>query len=170
MGMINTRRMEDVSFAYLSAIAAQASVDYERLFHDDDSADCLLKKNFVLYGEPSKSCLFNQMKSTASKSQYTMGENEITYRLSKKNYDDLRVYPGNIILCLLILPKESIKPWVELTDDDLLLHGRMYWCSLRNKPDIKQQDKITVKFPKSQILYPDVLNTLMLQALQGGIQ
>lgn len=48
--MTGTRRMEDLSIAYLSAIAAQASVDFEALHHDEDSVDCILKKVVALEG------------------------------------------------------------------------------------------------------------------------
>ena len=89
--MTETRRMEDLSVAYLSAIAAQASVDFEFLHHDEDSVDCLLKKVVVLEGGGQfRSSLHIQLKSTASKNLYTVGENQITYQLKKKNYDDLR--------------------------------------------------------------------------------
>ena len=48
--MTETRRKEDLSVAYLSAIAAQTSVDFETLHHDEDSVDCMLKKVVVLEG------------------------------------------------------------------------------------------------------------------------
>ena len=66
--MTETRRMEDLSVAYLSAIAAQASVDFETLHHDEDSVDCMLKKVVVLEGGIQfRSSLHVQLKSTASR-------------------------------------------------------------------------------------------------------
>lgn len=169
--MTETRRMEDLSVAYLSAIAAQTSVDFESLHHDEDSVDCMLKKVVVLDGGSQfRSSLHVQLKSTASKNLYSIGENTITYQLKKKNYDDLRKRGTNeIILCLLILPEESEKPWVECTDDELLLHGRMYWCSLRDKPDAKQKDRVPVELPKEQFLAPDTLDTLMIRVAGGDL-
>ena len=148
--MTETRRMEDLSVAYLSAIAVQTSVDFESLHHDEDSVDCMLKKVVVLDGGSQfRSSLHVQLKSTASRNLYSIGENAITYQLKKKNYDDLRKRGTNeMILCLLILPEESDKSWVECTDDELLLHGRMYWCSLRDKPDAIQTEKIRLSCPK----------------------
>lgn len=167
--MTETRRMEDVSIAYLSAIAAQASVDFETLHHDEDSVDCMLKKTVVLEnGDPFRSSLHVQLKSTASKNLYSIGENVITYQLKKKNYDDLRrLGTTEIILCLLVLPEESEKPWIEYTDDELLLHGQMYWCSLRDKPDATQKERVPVELPKDQFLSPNTLDDLMLR-LAGG--
>ena len=149
--MTETRRMEDLSITYLSAIAAQASVDFEFLHHDEDSVDCLLKKVVVLEGGGQfRSSLHVQLKSTASKNLYTIGENEI-------------------ILCLLVLPEEAEKPWVECTDDELLLHGRMYWCSLRNRPDATQKDRVPVELPKDQFLDPNMLDRLMLRVAGGDL-
>lgn len=169
--MTGTRRMEDLSIAYLSAIAAQASVDFEILRHDEDSADCMLKKLVVLdQGRPFRASLHIQLKSTASKNLYSIGEKTVTYQLKKKNYDDLRrLGTSEIILCLLVLPEESEKPWVECTDDELLLHGRMYWCSLRDKPDVPQKERVPVKLPKEQFLDPDTLDALMIQIAGGEL-
>ena len=169
--MTGTRRMENLSVAYLSAIAAQASVDFEISRHDEDSVDCMLKKVVVLEGGSQfRSCLHVQLKSTASKNLYSIGEDAITYKLKKKNYDDLRKRGTNeMILCLLILPEESEKPWIECTDDELLLHGRMYWCSLRNKPDATQQDRVPAELPKDQFLDPNTLDTLMTRVAGGDL-
>lgn len=169
--MTETRRMEDLSVAYLSAVATQASVDFEFLHHDEDSVDCLLKKVVALEGGGQfRSSLHVQLKSTASRNLYSIGENAITYQLKKKNYDDLRKLGTNeIILCLLVLPEESEKPWVECTDDELLLHGQMYWCSLRNKPDATQKDRVPVELPKDQFLDPNTLDMLMLRVAGGDL-
>lgn len=169
--MTKARRMEDLSVAYLSAIAAQASVDFESIRHDEDSVDCMLKKVVVLEGGSQfRSSLHVQLKSTSSKNLYSIGQNVITYQLKKKNYNDLRKRGTNeIILCLLILPEESEKPWVECTDDELLLYGRMYWCSLRDKPDATQEDRVPVKLPKDQFLDPNTLDTLMNRVAGGDL-
>lgn len=169
--MTGTRRKEDLSVAYLSAIAAQASVDFEICRHDEDSVDCMLKKEVLLDDERQfRASLHVQLKSTSSISQYSISENAITYQLKKKNYDDLRKRgTSEIILCLLVLPEEAEKPWVCCTDDELLLHGRMYWCSLRDKPDAVQKEKVPVELPQNQFLDPDMLNTLMLQIAGGDL-
>ena len=138
---------------------------------DEDSVDCLLKKVVVLEGGGQfRSSLHIQLKSTASKNLYTVGENQITYQLKKKNYDDLRKLGTNeIILCLLMLPEESEKPWVECAEDELLLHGQMYWCSLRNKPNATQKDRVPVELPKDQFLNPNTLDALMLRVAGGDL-
>ena len=119
-------------------------------------------------GGQFRSSLHVQLKSTASRNLYSIGENVITYQLKKKNYDDLRKLGTNeIILCLLVLPEESEKPWVECTDDELLLHGQMYWCSLRNKPDATQEGRVPVELPKDQFLDPNTLDALMLRVAGG---
>lgn len=162
---------EDLSIAYLSAVAAQASVDFEMIHHDQDSADCMLKKVVIMEdGSQFRSSLHVQLKSTASRNLYTIGKSTITYRLKKKNYDDLRKRGTNeIILCLLVLPEETEKPWVECSDEELLLHGQMYWCSLRDKPDAIQEDKVPVELPKNQLLDPSSLDALMLRAAGGNL-
>lgn len=45
----------------------------------------------------------------------------------------------------------------------------MYWCSLRDKPDAVQKEKVPVELPQNQFLDPDMLNTLMLQIAGGDL-
>lgn len=168
--MIKSRMLEDLSIAYLSAIAAQASVDFQTSKHDEDSVDGLLKKEILLDdGTTFRSSIHVQLKSTASSNYYTIDETTVTYKLKRKNYDDLRKAGSNfILLFLLILPEESEKPWVECTNEELLLHGRMFWCSLRNEPEATQKDRVPIKVPKDQFLDPTKLDELMFRVSKGG--
>ncbi len=81
--MTETRRMEDLSIAYLAALAAHASIDFQKVDHDEDSVDCMLKLSVEPDDESDYegACLFIQLKSTASKNMYSISEDKITYQL-----------------------------------------------------------------------------------------
>ena len=51
--MTEATRKEDLSCSYISAVCAYGGIDYEKIHHDDDSTDVLLKKNSQI-GERSK--------------------------------------------------------------------------------------------------------------------
>ena len=70
---------EDLSICYLKTIAAVKGIAVERIEHDEDSVDVIIKK--VL--NTNKNIPFNsqisvQLKSTSSKSQYSISEQEIS--------------------------------------------------------------------------------------------
>lgn len=46
--MQETKVKEDISISYLSALCAYAGISYERIIHDDDSTDGILKKRVIL--------------------------------------------------------------------------------------------------------------------------
>ena len=81
---------EDLSICYLKTIAAVRGIAVERIEHDEDSVDVVIKKVLNI----DKNVSFNsqisvQLKATSSKSQYSIGKQEISYKLKVKNYNDL---------------------------------------------------------------------------------
>ena len=96
---------EDLSICYLKTIAAVRGITVERIEHDEDSVDVVIKKVLNI----DKNVSFNsqisvQLKATSSKSQYGIGKQEISYKLKVKNYNDLCM-PATMpsMLALLIL-------------------------------------------------------------------
>lgn len=153
---------EELSICYISAIAANAGIDYETLRHDDDSTDGLIKKSIDLPNMGAiHSSLRVQLKSTSSESMYTADEKEIRYSLKVKNYNDLRQRATSpIILCLLILPSER-QEWLHWSKDELLLRGCMYWTSLAGKESSFNKESVIVTFDKKHVVNSDTLQELL---------
>ena len=153
---------EELSICYISAIAANAGIDYETLRHDDDSTDGLIKKWIGLpNAEPIHSLLRVQLKSTSSESMYTEDAKEIRYSLKVKNYNDLRQRSTTpIILCLLILPSKR-QEWLHWSKDELLLRGCMYWTSLAGKESSFNKESVIVTFDKKHVVNSDTLQELL---------
>ena len=153
---------EELSICYISAIAANAGIDYETLRHDDDSTDGMIKKWIDLpNAEPIHSLLSVQLKSTSSESMYTEDAKEIRYSLKVKNYNDLRQRSTTpIILCLLILPSER-QEWLQWSKDELLLRGCMYWTSLAGKESSLNKESVIVTFDKKHVVNSDTLQELL---------
>ncbi len=125
---------EDLSICYLKTIAAVNGIAVERIEHDEDSVDVIVKKVI----NTDQNMLFNsqisvQLKSTSSKSQYSISKKEVSYILKVKNYNDLCM-PASMpsILELLILPEEKDE-WTKWTPDELIIRGKMFWLSLQDK-------------------------------------
>ena len=160
--MHETNIKEELSINYISAISANAGIDYETLRHDDDSTDGLIKKLIDLPNMGAIHSVFRvQLKSTSSESMYTEDAKEIRYSLKAKNYNDLcQRSTTPIILCLLILPSKR-QEWLHWSEAELLLRGCMYWTSLAGKVPSSNKESITVTFDKKHVVNSDTLQELL---------
>lgn len=161
---------EDLSICYLKTIAAVKGIAVEQIEHDEDSVDVIIKK--ILNTDknmPFNSQISVQLKSTSSKSQYSISEEGISYKLKVKNYNDLCM-PASMpsILALLILPEE-IEEWTKWTPDELIIKGKMFWLSLQDQEVSDNKDNVTVKIPKENILNADTIENLIKKAAEEGI-
>lgn len=161
---------EDVSISYISALCADAHIDYDIIRHDADSVDGCLKKVVIVDRDGTQyySSLTVQLKCTElSSQQCSIEDGYIKYKLKLKNYNELR---GNrvepIILALLVIP-QGVKEFVVCNERDLLIHGRMYWLSLYGRPKSKNKDSVTIKIPLNNIVNQRSLITLLKKAARG---
>ncbi len=162
---------EDLSICYLKTIAAVNGIALERIEHDEDSVDVIIKK--LICGEDGtpkfNSQISIQLKATSSVSQYTIGENDISYVLKVKNYNDLCT-PASMpsILALLILP-ELEQEWTCWTTDELMIKGKMFWLSLRDRETSNNSASVTVKIPKNNILNVTTIEELIERVAEEGV-
>ncbi len=160
---------EDLSISYLRAIAAQAQVTFELNHRDEDSKDVDLKQQTVNdSGEP-----FNVEFSVQLKATYTLDDetsDSIKYPLRVKNYNDLcQKGCTDIILCLLVLPKDPSE-WVNQTPNDLILKRCMYWVSLKGKSPSSNTTTVTIDIPKKNIMSVETLKQMIHKiANEGGL-
>lgn len=161
---------EDMSICYLQAITAVNGIGLERYHHDEDSTDVVIKKIIDIKGIGRfDSSIRVQLKSTSSSSQYSIGDNEITYKLKVKNYNDLCMDSTTpSILALLILPDDQ-NEWVSWSDEELLIRGRMYWLGLQGKSVSSNSNSVSVKIPKCNILNNQTVEALLITAAEEGI-
>lgn len=150
-------QQELLSLVYVQALATRAGYTTVVPQSDYDSVDMVVRS-----GDGMRYNLDLQLKATTQLGNPL--DKGIPYRISKKNYDDLRnetQVPR--ILVVLDLPDEE--NWVTVTIEELILRRRAYWLSLQNETytDI-EQESITVYLPVDNILNVDTLKTLMEQA------
>lgn len=165
--LTNEAIKEDLSICYLKAITACNGIALEKPDHDYDSEDVYIKKTMNLDNESFVSELRFQLKATSSDSVYSENNEYISYKLKVKNYNDLctpAVVP--IVLGLLILPGDQSE-WVNCTESELILKGRMYWLSLMNRDISNKKSNVTVKIPKSNILNEKTIESLLITIAKG---
>ncbi len=160
---------EDLSICYLKTIAAVKGIAVERIEHDEDSVDVIIKKVLNMDNNMQfNSQVSVQLKSTSSCSQYSINKDEISYKLKVKNYNDLCM-PASMpsILALLILPEEE-EEWTKWTPDELIIKGKMFWLSLQDKDVSDNKDNVTVKIPKANVLNASTIENLIKKAAEEG--
>lgn len=153
---------EDLSICYLKAISAINGIALEEYRHDEDSTDVVIKKVIVREdGLSFNSQIRVQLKATSSKSQYVISADSVTYKLKAKNYNDLCMPSVNpIILALLVLPS-SQDEWVNWSEEDVRLKGKMYWLSLQGQEPTENTATVSVKIPKNHILNTSSVERLL---------
>lgn len=160
--MTNSQQKEDISMHYLGLLCARSGIDFERIHHDDDGTDVILKKRYYDTGQAYDAEIHFQLKATSSKNQYTETDNEIRYRLKSKNYNDLCV-PSIVplYLALFILPEKE-EEWISWNDEELLVHGRMYYYSIENKEQGTSNDyQVTIAVKKTNHLDEKKISMLL---------
>lgn len=162
--MDDSMKKEDISMSYLAALCADAGIDFERTHHDNDSVDVIVKNEVQVDGINIRASIGFQLKATSSPSVYTENEENITFKLKVKNYNDLiKKSTMPLYLAVLVLP-ENEKGWVTWTIDELVIHGRMYYLTLAGQMQSDNSGSVTVRIDKGSQLNKDSLNALLIAA------
>ncbi len=166
MGLIPQHRQEDLSIAYILAVAAKAGYNCGKLPMHDYGIDVEIRtvesigKKRVDMGY----CLDIQVKasynfSTSDDSQY------IIYDLDVDTYNTLiqkRLVPA--IFVLYCMPHDE-NEWMSVYDDYTTLKHCGYWISLERMPRSKNTTTQSIRIPKEQLF-----NELSLESIMNHIK
>ena len=109
-----------------------------------------------------------QLKATARIGEARNGV--VPFRLSIKNYNDLRVETQTPrLLVVLELPGDEAR-WMTVTAEELTLRRRAYWLSLqRNHDEIADRQTVTVHVPERNLFDVETLQELMERSRAGEL-
>lgn len=151
---------EELSVAYVRAVASRAGFAVEEVRRDRDSIDLHVFARGVLDDGPVESPVLDvQLKSTAR--DLSADEAQIPYDLKVKNYNDL-ARPTLIprILVVFFLPEDPQR-WLTLTDKALVLRRSAYWMSLKGRPPTSNKDTARVHLLRSQVFDPTSIRAIL---------
>lgn len=156
-------KKEQVSFAYVRAVAAFAGIGFQEHPYDpdNDSVDVQFR---VKTGRHVQ--LEAQLKCTACET-VPDGVDSFTFDLPIKNYDDLRcevLVPRVLIVVTLPLGEEE---WCAHTEQELLLRRCGYYVSLAGSPASENKTTVRVRVPRANMLSPARLTDLMAKINSG---
>ena len=155
-----TRRKEKLSIAYLRAVVAHAGGAFTESESDADDFGIDGQINFLgqISSNPDASTDISiavQVKAT-SQGNVTKDKKhplQIDPQKYQKYHSMSRSTARSLfLLCLFCLPSdEDYDTWLEYSDDQLLLHGRMFWQVLNGAPEPDGHSK-TIHFPDNNRL------------------
>jgi len=151
---------EELSYAYLHAVAAKVGYSCDRPYKDRDSIDAKVVARWE-EGEgiefTSPEILF-QLKATV---KCEVKDGKFSFDLSMKNYRDLKKkHPFPRLLLVLVLPENS-EEWLAVSGENLIAKKCCYWCNLLPLPDVDNDAKRRVEVHASNLLTPESLRKLM---------
>ena len=154
---------EELSYAYVHAVASKEGFACERISKDRDSVDVTIRAKGRLSNESKlmSPTLDLQLKATA---EPEIVDDRIVFDLNMKNYDELRVRaPSPRLLVVLALPAEQ-EEWLSVDAEQLVSRRCCYWYSLRGAEEIDNESTTRIKIPASQVFSPNRLREFMVAA------
>jgi len=162
--MDSATRKEQLSHAYVRAVASAAGCSVDRPEVDRDSVDLMLK-GYDTGGPIAYPRLDLQLKCS---SREVMTNDEIRFPVKRKNYDDLR--KENVLvprLLVVVLVPEEVGRWLFQSEEEMLVRHCAYWRSLRGMPESPNDHSVTVRIPRGNLFDVAILGELMRRVSQG---
>lgn len=160
---------QQISFAYVRAVAAATGLAVDERSVDVDSVDLQVSST-------SKRGTVKSPKLELQAKCFGDGlfqGDEFGYPLKLKNYDDLREPDVMVprILVVVRVPKDETQ-WLGGGDDGLLLRHCGYWCSIRGRADYEGNaepgnERVTVRLPRIQRFDVPGLRAMMDRISRG---
>ena len=153
---------EQLSIAYVNAVAAACNFGCEFTRIDIDSVDATITCNGNLAHDSTIRSPEIKLQLKATEILTLNSNSEYPFVLKKKNYDDLKANTlAPRLLVVLILPPVRAN-WLSHSINDLIIRNCAYWMNLNGMADIATDSK-TVHLPSINIFSPATLNDLMIK-------
>lgn len=167
--LAETDIQEELSLAYVRAVASSVGYSVEEVRKDRDSIDLRICAKGKLADDVN---LESPILSVQLKSSYAieMVAEKLSFPLKLKNYNDLRRTKVQMpaILVVLVLPRERER-WISWTPEQLELRHCAFWHSLRGSPETTNSTTCSIAIPREQTFTPQTLQDLMLKVAREQV-
>lgn len=155
--------MEELSLAYVRAVASRVGYAVEEVRRDRDSIDL----HICARGQMAPATLHSpvlgvQLKSTKLDHQGS-SDTSFPFDLKIKNYTDL-IAPTMIprVLVVFLMPEDP-ELWLASSEESLILRRAAYWCSLAGLPSTSNTASVRVQMPCRQVFDGDAVASLLVR-------
>lgn len=151
---------EELSYAYIHAIASRAGCTFDYRRKDRDSVDVVIsaKREAVSDFELCSLSLELQVKATAIDAS---DEQEFPFELPIKNYNELRVRTLCPRLLVVFTMPTISSSWLTVDEDNLILRRCTYWHNLKGEPFLENKKSKTIWISKRNLFTPEALTIIM---------
>jgi hypothetical protein len=151
---------QQLSVAYVHAIAARAGYTSQVQSVDEDSVDVVIGARGYLDQQAvlRSPRIEVQLKAITSA---RLDRDHLAFRLPVKNYRELRdktMIPR--LLVVLLLPRQAAK-WLETSEECMISRRCADWLSLLGLPETANTRSVSLRLPRAQQFTVDALRGLM---------
>jgi len=161
---INTR-MEDFSYAYIRALAAQSGFTYKQEPKGMDNIGIDASVTDPLRFDSFPPVRFSAQIKCVRKSKLNHRKRGIFYSLKKKYYDPLtKSRPFNTILLIILVVPDNSNDWIIRDIDSVIVKHDCYWFCLGGKPFssyTNEDSKEQIELVQTALLTPTSFPELM---------
>ncbi len=158
--MTENEQKQQLSVAYVHAVAASAGYACQATIVDDDSVDVTIAAKGRVHSQSVLRSPRLEVQLKAS-SQSILKETDVAFPLPVKNYEELRCETMIPRLLVVFLLPDAQGDWLEQTEEQMITRRCAYWRSLLGFPDTKNKTNVTVYLPRTNCLTVESLRTMM---------
>jgi hypothetical protein len=154
---------QQLSIAYVHAIASRAGYTCQAALVDDDSVDVMIgARGYVHERAVMRSPRLEvQLKATTAD---CLRDDHLAFPLPVKNYDELREISMIPRLLVVLLLPPNPGHWIVVDEECMISRRCAYWESLVGQPETENVTTITVRLPRAQQFTVVGLSALMERA------
>ena len=158
--MTENEQKQQLSVAYVHAVAARTGYTCQVQNVDDDSVDVQIGAKGYVHDQ-SLLCsprIEVQLKATSS---VQLKPTYLSFPLGLKNYQELRVRTVIPRLLLVLVLAKNPAEWMETSEECMISRRCAYWVSLLGMKETSNTSKISIRLPRSQQFNVEQLRRLM---------
>jgi len=162
--MTEKQQREELSKAYVHAVAASCGYKLGEWSQDDDCMDVTICASGVQGGGVIADPKIDlQLKATNDHKRHVQSNGTVAWTLAAIHYEQLRRRAANPKLLVVLVLPEGTADWISHTNDHLILRRCAYWIKMTGQTltPAPGKDSLTLHLPKEQVFSPENLRSLM---------
>jgi len=151
---------EELSYAYVHAVASRAGFGCDRISKDRGSVDVVISADggFPDDAVVQHAVMQVQLKAT---SQIVNGDPHFSFALPIKNYNELRARSLAPRMLVVLLMPEDPEHWLTVDKETLIARRCAYWRNLKGEAEVENETSRSVRIATKNIFSPEALKALV---------
>ncbi|WP_054974523.1 DUF4365 domain-containing protein [Paenibacillus sp. A3] len=161
MPLTLNHKKEQLSIAYIRAVAAAAGFSCTKPDVDDDSVDIMISCSGTFGDNALMRSPRIEVQAKATAAELRPESESVKFSLPVKNYEDLRGITLVPRILVVMLVPEEVETWIEQNENHMMVRRCAYWISLQGRPETDNASAITIDIPRHQTFNVASVQSLM---------